>query len=193
MKEQTRTLLLKMLYEKNRGLNKDEITEFYVSNIMSCKEKTCPVRFCHYTNYDMEKILTITPINKMAAIIVSQKGCSDTVLMENTEEMNETLEKLKLRQLQIKTVLGITKRCQLKNIKYYKKQYHNELPLFQELLANGKAINDLMATIKKSKKPRVLTYPQIFMNTAEQILHKDIFEKIKTIALTEFELKKSTE
>ena len=134
----------------------------------------------------------LTPVNKQAAIIISQAGCTDSVLLSTREEIDAIVQKLDQRQNKIKEILGIKNKSQLKNRKYFRQQVRQNYKvknktLFIELLNNGAQINKMNKMKqnfphKLQKLSKKFTLSQIFMNKAEEILPIKLFDEIKTKA-----------
>jgi hypothetical protein len=101
------------------------------------------------------------PVNKIAALVTTQGGCSDQHSVTR-EGVKEILGKLQKRQAELKESLGIKTKSQLKNRKYYRKHprqsynLHNNR-LFEELLENGLRIQEfanVLAEMKKTHKEK---------------------------------------
>lgn len=110
---------------------------------------------------------TLDPVDKTAKKVTSQDGCTDTVYMTSAEEVLPILDKLQKRQKELREILGIKTRSQLKNRKYYRKypvciKCNNKMKIqtyninneeaFQELLLNGHKIQEFTQIYIKLKK-----------------------------------------
>lgn len=100
----------------------------------------------------MKNIYSLQPIDKTAARVVSQTNCSDDCLLHNRQEILETINRIKKRQVELKKLLGIKTKNQYKNRKYYRKhprQRYNikDKRAFEELMAINQKITDLQMVL----------------------------------------------
>ena len=136
----------------------------------------------------MQIVFESNPVNKTAAIVASQSGCSDTVFIENKEELQEIIEKIKSRRDELKKRLGIKTHSQLKNRMYCRNCGKQRYKIgskkdFEELLELGIRMQEMNKEIAKKPATKKLEFTQVFMNVAEDVLPKDVFLKIKQEAL----------
>jgi len=119
---------------------------------------------------NIEDIYICTPINKITNVITSQSGCSESVLLDR-QSILQLIEKLQQRNNELKKQLKIETKNQLNNRRYYyykattkihgkvKNQRYSTFDLkgFEELLENGRLINELNKQIFQIKKQKELS------------------------------------
>lgn len=128
------------------------------------------------------------PVDKTAAIVANQSGCTRSVLMQDREELIATVERIKKRRAELAVILGIKTKSQKKNRLYYrtnpKQNYRiKNKDAYQEYLETGIKMKELYQAISEKPKTKKLEYSQVFMNVAEEVLSEGLFVEIKKEAL----------
>ena len=87
------------------------------------------------------------PVDKIARTVTSQRGCTDSVIMSEKQEILDTVWRLKKRIKEIKNQLGVKNRTHWKELKYRansrQQVYGVDKGLFFEARSIGDQINEL--------------------------------------------------
>jgi hypothetical protein len=96
------------------------------------------------------RVLASAPIDRKASIVASQKGCAEGDRDHlRIDELKSQLAVLQRRQSDLRDLLGVENKSQQKNlkVKVAKGLRHGRVPVVQEYIRNGNAIQIISKTL----------------------------------------------